>query len=96
MRGLGDKQSGDTWGWIGGVSVPVVGRVSMDLLTFDVTAAPAGAVHPGAWVDLVGGGAMTSYRPDVAKEVAKRHVDFSADQALLERCQVVYRRWTTV
>ena len=44
----------------------------------------------------VGGGAMTSYRPDVAKEVAKRHVDFSADQALLERCQVVYRRWTTV
>jgi len=59
LRALGDKQNGETWGSIGGVSVPVVGRVSMDLLTFDVTAAPAGAVHPGAWVDLVGGGAMT-------------------------------------
>ncbi|MEE2981564.1 MAG: hypothetical protein VYA71_08505, partial [Pseudomonadota bacterium] len=40
----------------------------------------------------VGGGAMTSYRPDAAKGIAKRHVDFSTDQALLERCEVVYRR----
>ena len=28
-------------------------------MTFDVTAAPTGAVHPGAWVDLVGGDGMT-------------------------------------
>ena len=59
LRALGDKQNGETWGSIGGVSVPMVGRVSMDLLTFDVTAAPTGAVHSGAWVDLVGGDAMT-------------------------------------
>ena len=59
LRALGDKQHGESWGSIGGVSVPLVGRVSMDLLTFDVTAAPTGAVHPGAWVDLVGGDGMT-------------------------------------
>ena len=35
-----------------GTPVPLVGRVSMDLTTFDVTDAP-GAV-PGAWLDLIG------------------------------------------
>jgi len=35
-----------------GAPVPLVGRVSMDLTTFDVTDAP-GAV-PGAWLDLIG------------------------------------------
>jgi len=59
LRALGDKQDGTAWGSVGGVSVPVVGRVSMDLLTLDVTAAPAQSVHPGAWIDLVGGDAMT-------------------------------------
>ena len=59
LRALGDKQNDESWGSIGGVSVPLVGRVSMDLLTFDVTAAPTGAAHPGAWVDLVGGDGMT-------------------------------------
>ena len=59
LRALGDKQNGIAWGSVGGVSVPVVGRVSMDLLTLDVTAAPAQSVHPGAWIDLVGGDAMT-------------------------------------
>jgi alanine racemase len=59
LRALGDKQNGIAWGSVGGVSVPVVGRVSMDLLTLDVTAAPADSVHPGAWIDLVGGEAMT-------------------------------------
>jgi len=32
--------------------VPLVGRVSMDLCTFDVTDAPG--VRPGAWLDLIG------------------------------------------
>ncbi len=32
--------------------VPLVGRVSMDLSTFDVTDAPG--VQPGAWLDLIG------------------------------------------
>jgi alanine racemase len=41
---------------IAGVSVPVVGRVSMDLITLDVTEAPVDATYPGAMVDLIGGG----------------------------------------
>lgn len=39
-----------------GVRVPVVGRVSMDLITLDVTDA-ADRAKPGAWVDLIGPGA---------------------------------------
>ena len=37
-----------------GVPVPLVGRVSMDLTTFDVTEAPA--VRAGDWIDLIGPG----------------------------------------
>jgi alanine racemase len=35
-----------------GTPVPLVGRVSMDLTTFDVTGIPA--VMPGAWLELIG------------------------------------------
>ena len=37
-----------------GVPVPLVGRVSMDLTTFDVTEAPG--VRAGDWIDLIGPG----------------------------------------
>jgi alanine racemase len=40
---------------IGGRTVPVAGRVSMDLITLDVTALPADAVRPGTMVELLGG-----------------------------------------
>lgn len=43
-------------GVIGGIKVPVVGRVSMDLTTFDVTDVPVDAVHPGALMELIGPG----------------------------------------
>lgn len=39
--------------FIGGIRVPVVGRVSMDLITIDVSAVPAEAAQPGALVDLI-------------------------------------------
>lgn len=39
---------------IAGVAVPVVGRVSMDLITLDVGALPDGAVAPGTLVDVLG------------------------------------------
>lgn len=39
---------------IEGRLVPVVGRVSMDSLTLDVTDLPAGAAEPGGFVDLIG------------------------------------------
>ena len=37
-----------------GTPAPVVGRVSMDLLTIDISAAPEGAVVPGDWVEVIG------------------------------------------
>lgn len=41
-------------GWIAGQRVPLVGRVSMDLTTFDVTDLPAGVALPGAMIELLG------------------------------------------
>lgn len=40
-------------GLIENFSVPVVGRVSMDLMTVDVTDVPEKLVYPGAWVTLL-------------------------------------------
>ncbi|MDO9710284.1 alanine racemase [Paracraurococcus lichenis] len=50
--------SGRATGILAGHPVPLVGRVSMDLITFDVTDLPAGApaVAPGAMVQLIGPG----------------------------------------
>jgi alanine racemase len=41
-------------GRIGGLEVPLVGRVSMDLVTFDVSAVPAEVARPGATIELLG------------------------------------------
>jgi alanine racemase len=50
---------------VGGRRVPVVGRVSMDLITLDVTGVPPELVQPGRMVDLIG--------PDISlEEVAER------------------------
>jgi len=43
-------------GWIGECRVPIVGRVSMDLITVDVTDAPAESAWPGSLIDLIGPG----------------------------------------
>ena len=50
---------------LGGVKVPLVGRVSMDLACFDVSALPLEIAHPGALVDLIGPGQTVD---DVAAE----------------------------
>jgi alanine racemase len=42
------------FGFVGEIRVPVVGRVSMDLMTLDVTEAPPALVQPGCFVDLIG------------------------------------------
>ena len=44
--------SGRAFGVLAGQSVPLIGRVSMDLIAFDVTDAPA--VAPGATIRLIG------------------------------------------
>jgi len=39
---------------VNGVECPFAGNVSMDLITLDVTALPAGAVKAGDYVTLIG------------------------------------------
>jgi alanine racemase len=50
FRTLGNRG----FGYIGTTRVPVVGRVSMDLITFDVTDLPEHEVVPGAMIELIG------------------------------------------
>ena len=41
-------------GLVGGRQVPIVGRVSMDLITVDVSDVPQGLTEPGNTVQLIG------------------------------------------
>ncbi len=50
LRSLSNRGTG----YIGDVPVPVVGRVSMDLITLDVTGVPEHVAKVGALVDLIG------------------------------------------
>lgn len=50
FRTLGNRG----FGYLGGHRVPLVGRVSMDLVIFDVTGLPAGLAAPGAVINLIG------------------------------------------
>jgi alanine racemase len=50
LRSLSNRGSA----FLGGVRVPVVGRVSMDLITLDVTRVPEHLSRPGATVELLG------------------------------------------
>ncbi|MBI3445233.1 MAG: alanine racemase [Magnetospirillum sp.] len=72
-------------GMIGGVKVPVVGRVSMDLTTFDVTDVPVEQAHPGALIDLIGPGHTVD---DVAAEAGT--IGYEVLTALGRR---YHRRW---
>lgn len=49
-RSLGNRGAA----WHAGEPLPIVGRVSMDSMTIDVTALPPGAIEPGDWVELIG------------------------------------------
>ena len=50
LRSLSNRGNG----YVGDIRVPIVGRVSMDLVAFDVSNLPVEAVKPGAVVDLIG------------------------------------------
>lgn len=50
FRALGNRGHA----YLGAMRVPVVGRVSMDLLTLDVTDVPPGLARRGQWVELIG------------------------------------------
>ena len=53
-------------GVVGGVRVPVVGRVSMDLITLDVTDVPEDSARAGAPVSLIGDGVSLEEVADAA------------------------------
>jgi len=50
---------------IGNVEVPVIGRVSMDLVTLDIGAVPEDKARVGTWVELIWG-------PDMLDDLARR------------------------
>jgi alanine racemase len=50
LRSLSNQGSG----YIDGIRVSLAGRVSMDLITFDVSAVPGELAQPGAVIDLFG------------------------------------------
>ena len=49
-RSLGNRGAA----WHAGARLPIVGRVSMDSITIDVTALPPGGIEAGDWVELIG------------------------------------------
>jgi alanine racemase len=51
--GLPRAGSGKLKGWVDGVACPVIGRISMDLTTLDLTDGPKG-IKPGARVEFLG------------------------------------------
>ncbi len=40
--------------YLAGHALPIVGRISMDLITVDASAVPESLLHPGAWVEILG------------------------------------------
>ncbi len=50
VRAIGNR--GHVWG--AGRRLPVVGRVSMDLMTVDISESPENALKPGDFVELIG------------------------------------------
>ncbi len=50
LRSLSNRASA----WIDDKEVPVVGRVSMDMITLDVTGIAAGDAQAGGWVEILG------------------------------------------
>ena len=50
LRSLSNRSCG----YIGNHRVPLIGRVSMDLITFDVSDVPQDQAHPGQWIEMIG------------------------------------------
>jgi alanine racemase len=78
--------SGRGCGHIGGMRVPLLGRVSMDLVTFDVSAVEPALTRPGMTVELLGG----QYGVDDAAADA-RTIGYEILTALGSRYHRIYR-----
>ncbi|MDX5368389.1 MAG: alanine racemase [Alphaproteobacteria bacterium] len=66
IRAAGNRAHGR----LAGRDVPMVGRVSMDLITFDVTDAPPEDAHPGALIEMFGPGVRIDRAADAAGTIA--------------------------
>jgi alanine racemase len=73
-------------GFLGGRRVPLLGRVSMDLCAFDVSAVPPALAYPGAMIELVGPGYGVD---DVAADAGT--IGYEIRTALGSRYHRVYR-----
>ncbi len=73
-------------GFIGGHTVPLVGRVSMDLTTFDVTAVPPERLIAGALIELIG-----PNRPVDAVAEAAGTIGYEVLTSLGRRYHRIYR-----
>ena len=73
-------------GWFAGRRVPLLGRVSMDLATFDVSAVDPSHLKPGAMIELLG----TEYGVDAAAADAGT-IGYEILCALGQRYRRVYR-----
>lgn len=62
-----ESPHGPARAWIAGYEVPLVGRVSMDLIAVDVTDVPEELCERGAWVELFG--------PHIAIDSVARHAE---------------------
>ncbi len=83
LRSLGNRG----FGCIGDNQTPVVGRISMDMLTVDVSNVPNGQVYEGALVDLIGGGVALDTTADLAGTIS-----YEILTRLSSRLQIRYKR----
>jgi alanine racemase len=74
-------------GHIAGTRVPLLGRVSMDLLTFDVSAVDPALAHPGAMIELLGESYVVD---DVAADAGT--IGYEILSALGSRYHRIYRQ----
>lgn len=81
FRSLSDRGHG----YAGGIRVPVAGRVSMDLLTFDVSETPPDSVRPGDEIELLGPGHTVD---DLAEEAGT--IGYEVLTALGQRYRRIY------
>ena len=82
--GLHRAVSGKLTGFFDGTPIPLVGRVSMDLTTFDVTDCPA--AEAGGWIEIIG----PSQSPDAVAAVAGTN-GYEVLTSLAPRLRRVYK-----
>jgi alanine racemase len=71
--------------YIGAHAAPILGRVSMDLITIDVTAVPEDSSGRGAWVELIG--------PNVPAQTMAHHAGTIDYEVLTNLGRRAFRRY---